>query len=149
MIKPLRKKHVQVWLCLALLLPVGIVLAWLYIPNQPVIKLLIKQETNLLPNIHQVINAKCYTALLRSNKEQNSWQLEWKNNAALTTPSAVIYKIISKDSIITSNELIGRIEATGDYIFTLKNDTSSIKEIHFKVYDFIHEVIIDSLNFKL
>jgi hypothetical protein len=40
MIKSLRKRHVQVWMAWAILLPVGIMVSWLSIPKQPVQSLL-------------------------------------------------------------------------------------------------------------
>jgi hypothetical protein len=40
MIKPLRKKHLQIWILLAIVLPVGIAVAWFSIPKKATQELL-------------------------------------------------------------------------------------------------------------
>jgi hypothetical protein len=45
-------------------------------------------------------------------------------------------------------QLIGRIEARGDYVFPLKVDSAKKNELNLVVYDFIHEKIIDSITLK-
>ena len=147
MIKSLRKRHLQVWTALAILLPLGIISAWLYAPNPVHVKLLDKEQAALLPVTVQVKRSNCYIATLRSNKEKTLWQLEWKNSTPLTVPSAVIYRKINNNLDITKNELIGRIEARGNYVFDIKNDSSTNSTFNFVLYDFIHDKIIDSLNF--
>jgi hypothetical protein len=155
MIKPLRKRHRQIWMALALLLPAGIVLAWLAIPNQQPVTLLKQQPAALLPGIIKTVDKKNYQVTLRSNKERTEWQLDWKNKTVLTVPSAVIYKAASNLSyeegyklFLPGNAtLIGRIETRGDYIFPLKLDTAGFNRLQFILYDFIHEQKIDSINF--
>ena len=34
MIKPLRKRHLQIWTLLAVLIPVGIIVAWMAVPKK-------------------------------------------------------------------------------------------------------------------
>jgi hypothetical protein len=34
MIKPLRKRHLQIWILWAVLLPVGIIVAWMAVPKK-------------------------------------------------------------------------------------------------------------------
>ena len=79
MIKALRKRHRQIWIAWAVLLPVGIVFAWLVIPNQQPVKLLRQEAEVLLPEIVKSSNKNDYLINLRSNKERTAWQLEWKN----------------------------------------------------------------------
>jgi hypothetical protein len=155
MMKPLRKRHLQVWTALAVLIPVGIVFAWLAIPNSEPVKLLQSPTADLLPVIKKTSDKKDYTVNLRTNKESTEWQLEWKNKMALTVPSAVIYKASpnpSKGGALESFRseyatLIGRIEARGDYIFPLQQDSTGYSQLHLVLYDFIHQQIIDSINF--
>ncbi|MEO6722864.1 MAG: hypothetical protein ABIN67_21030 [Ferruginibacter sp.] len=149
MMKPLRKRHLQIWIALALLLPAGIVSAWLYVPGAATIESLKKESPALLPEIAYSVEGNCYTANLRSNQPGTSWQLEWKNKAPLQVPSAVIYRRINNEPDITKNELVGRIEARGNYIFPLNANTAGAKEMKFFLYDFIHQATIDSLIFKL
>lgn len=147
MIKPLRKRHRQVWILLAILLPAGILLSWLVIPNPVPVKLLKPVSMELLPVIKYTTEKKEYKINIRTNRENTAWQLEWRNKLALTVPSAVIYQVKDNNTEITKAQLIGRIEARGDYVFLLKKDSVKQQGLSFLVYDFIHEKIIDNVNF--
>jgi hypothetical protein len=148
MIKTLRRRHRQIWMAWAVLLPIGIVFAWLVIPNQQPVKLL-KQETNeLLSEIVKSADKKDYLINLRSNKERAAWQLEWKNKTVLAVPSAIIYRMINPGDDITKGQLLGRIETNTVYVFALPDDSSGYKHLHLVLYDFIHEKLIDSINFS-
>lgn len=147
MIKPLRKRHRQVWILLAILLPVGILLSWLAIPNPVPVKLLKPVSMELLPVIKYTTEKKEYKINIRTNSENTAWQLEWRNKLALAVPSAVIYQVKGNNTEITKAQLIGRIEARGDYVFQLKRDFVKQQGLSFLVYDFIHEKIIDNVNF--
>lgn len=154
MIKSLRKRHRQIWALWAVLLPAGILLAWLAIPNQPAIKLLQSSTAEPLPVIIKAYDAKDYSVKIRSNNSNDTWQLEWCNKTVLAIPSAVIYKAspipskggVSETFSIENAELVGRIEATGKYIFPLHVDSTTVNNIHLIVFDFIHEKVIDSIN---
>jgi hypothetical protein len=155
MMKPLRKRHLQLWIAWAVLIPVGIVFAWLAIPNTEPVKLFQQSTADLLPVLKKTRDKKDYTVNLRSNQDNTLWQLEWKNKTALTVPSAVIYKASpspSKGGALESfrpgsAELIGRIEARGDYVFPLPQDSNGYNQLHLILYDFIHQQKIDSINF--
>ena len=62
MIKPLRKRHLQIWTVLAALLPIGIILSWLVIPNPVPVKLLNRVTTELLPVIKHKKDNDQYSA---------------------------------------------------------------------------------------
>ena len=140
---------------MAILLPLGILSAWLYAPNPVPVKLLDKEQVDLLPVKVQLKETNSYTAILHSNKEKNLWQLEWRNKMPLTVPSAVIYHKFQNSEVqkVSPVEgdlewvLVGRIEAKGDYVFDIKTDSSNNSKFNFVLYDFIHEKVIDSLNF--
>ncbi len=148
MIKSLRKRHRQVWLVLGVLLPAGIILSWLVIPNQAPVKLLTAHEEELLPVIKGSKDMNDYQVTVRSNTENTRWQLEWINKKILAVPSAVIYKVNDTTDDITKNELIGRIEARGSYIFPLNKGNEERRPLKFVLYDFIHQQIIDSINLQ-
>ena len=156
MIKPLRKRHLQIWTAIAILLPLGIIFSWLVIPNPVPVKILQAPTVELLPVIHSKKDTIQYCINIRTNKEKTSWQLEWKNKLALMVPSAVIYKASlnpSEGGTFGSikpgaAELIGRIEARGDYVFLLKPDSLVYKDLNLVLYDFIHEKVIDFITFK-
>lgn len=150
MIKSLRKRHRQIWMAWAVMLPVGIVFAWLAIPNQSSVKLLKDPSQELLPVIIKSKDAGDYSINIRSNNENTKWQLEWINKSVLMVPSAVIYKATAENSFKDFKpehaELIGRIETKGKYVFPLKMDSAGIQHLQFILYDFIHEKTIDSIN---
>lgn len=149
MIKPLRKRHLQIWTVLAILLPMGIIISWLVIPNPVPVKIVKQTNQELLPVIKYKSDKNQYCINIRTNKENTQWQLEWKNKLALTVPSAVIYKTTGNTTNIKNGQLIGRIEARGDYVFSLPDDSPANAQLDFILYDFIHQKIIDSLKFKI
>ena len=146
MIKQLRKRHFQIWSIMLVLIPLGIIAATWVIPKQTKNALLQPPGSAALPVIISTVDKKDYTINLRGNSTVPS-QIEWINKTVLTVPTAVIYKIISGKNDISGADLVGRIEARGTYHFNLKNDLAS--EYHLVLYDFIHNQIIDSINFKL
>jgi hypothetical protein len=153
MIKPLRKRHFEIWMAMALLLPAGIILSWLVIPDPVPIKKVSSSNVELLPLIQAKKETLQYCINIRSNADKTNWQLEWKNRLPLTVPSVVIYKSISNPVSKSgfnpeSAELIGRIEAKGDYLFPLKNDSTQNKELNLIIYDFIHGETVELITFK-
>jgi len=148
MIRPLRKRHLQIWMVLAVLLPAGIILSWLVIPNPVPAKLLSPMATELLPVIKHKRDNDQYCINIRTNIDNTAWQLEWKNKMPLTVPSAVIYKTTGTSAEIKNGQLVGRIEARGNYVFSLPADPAIADRLHLTLYDFIHQQIIDSINFQ-
>jgi hypothetical protein len=145
MIRQLRKKHFQAWSVLAVLITAGIITAWLSV-KQPVHDTVLQPETSkAFPNIISSVERKDYTVRLRSTGSHPQ-QLEWINKTILTIPSAIIYETAPGSSHIESADLIGRIEAKGSYCFPLKTE-SICSRPKFILYDFIHEQIVDSINF--
>lgn len=142
MIKPLRKRHRQVWLLLAVLLPAGILFSWLAIPNQQPVQLLQAGTIIPLPVIEQTFDKPAYTIRIHTNTQHTIKQLEWINKQDLTVPSAVIYQVSDTGFNSSASTLIGRIEARGRYVFPLNTAGN-----HFILYDFIHQQIIDHINF--
>jgi hypothetical protein len=144
MIKALRKRHLQVWTLWALVLPAGIIAAWLSVPQPVHNDLLQPADNNPLPLIVRTAEKTDYSVHLRSNADRTQWQLEWINKNVLTHPTATIYKIAAGSQDIRTAELIGRIEARGSYIFPLRD--SSVTSLNLMLYDFIHEQIIDTIK---
>jgi hypothetical protein len=145
MIKSLRKRHLQVWTILLVLIPSGIIGALLVRPEPVNSNLLQPASTNALGNIIKTREKENYTINLRGD-DRMATQLEWINKLALTVPTAVIYKIRSEQKGIEGADLIGRIETRGAWRFALQPDSTN--EYHFILYDFIHQQIIDSINFQ-
>jgi hypothetical protein len=145
MIKSLRKRHRQVWIAWAILLPVGIIISWLTIPDQLPVKLLQESDVPLFPAVAAQKDMEDYTVTLRTDSQKNQWQLHWSNKKVLAVPSAVIYYVTNSNQAINTNELIGRIEARGEYVFHLKPGIKSNAHPEFVLYDFIREKIIEKI----
>jgi hypothetical protein len=145
MIRTLRKKHLQIWLTIAVLLPVGIISAWLAVPQPVRDHLLQPSSTASLPLIIAKIENSNYTINLRGSADRSSLQLEWINNGELAFPSAIIYRIVHQDEKIEDAAIIGRIDGRGTYLFPLKKDSSNIG-FHFVLYDIIHHQVIGRIN---
>ncbi|MFM9910048.1 MAG: hypothetical protein ACKVOW_11890 [Chitinophagaceae bacterium] len=146
MIRTLRKRHLQAWSLLALLIPVGIIAAYVSIKKPNADKLLQPATVKELPFVTREIEKDSYLILIRRNENASQYQLQWINKAVLTVPTATIFKAPLHSTDISEGELIGRIEARGSYQFAID---SSFNKGDFKliVYDFIHKQIIDSIKF--
>jgi len=149
MMKPLRKRHLAIWITLAILLPAGIAVAWLAIPEQPVQKLLQPPTSTALPVVLKKSDKPNYTVTIRRSTDGSQLQLEWINKEVLQYPTATIYA----GTAITNPpqaKLIGRIEARGNWYFPLDSTLSATpgNTDHFILYDFIHQQVIDTINFK-
>jgi len=148
MMKPLRKRHRQIWIAWAVLLPIGIVFAWLVIPNQQQVNLITPETVTILPDIISTADKPDYRVNIRTDKEKVKWQMEWQSKSVLTVPSAVIYRVLDANPDITKEQLIGRIESRRDYVFNLPIDSAGYPPLYLILYDFIHEKKIDSIIFK-
>ncbi|CAN5834976.1 hypothetical protein BH10BAC2_BH10BAC2_22290 [soil metagenome] len=149
MIKQLRKRHLQIWTVLAVLLPVGIAVAWLSIPTEAKDKLLQPASAQVLPNVLASAEKDSYTVHIRSNSDTSQFQLEWINKKTLIYPTATIYKASPNGGDLEGASLIGRIEARGNYYFMLDStfQLNNASTYQLVLYDFIHEQIIDTINF--
>lgn len=147
MVKSLRKRHLQIWSMLMVLLPVSIVLARLATPKQGLNKLLQPGTITAYPVIIKTINRQNYTINIRRWGD-TAYQLEWINKVVLTWPTATIYKTAKGNIDIKMGSLIGRIEARGTYRFNLPfNQPINQATDQLVLYDFIHQQIIDTIIF--
>jgi hypothetical protein len=142
MIRPLRKRHLQIWMLWALLLPLGIVSA--VMARRSIHASTIEIQNGSLLAV--VIKEKIWngnTLQLRGSNQSNVQQLVWMNKQILSIASATIYLAESDSNSVPSSKYIGRIESRGNYVFELpvKN------QYHFIIYDFIHQQIVGRINF--
>ncbi|MES1223459.1 MAG: hypothetical protein ABUT20_48635, partial [Bacteroidota bacterium] len=149
MMKPLRKRHLLVWRMLAILLPAAIIIASLSVPKEQTQKLIQPADITPLPVILKTTQKDNYTVSIRATSDQSQLQLEWINKTVLQYPTATIYAG-SEIKNFKEAKLIGRIEARGAWYFPLdssfKNGPGGTD--HFVLYDFIHQQVIDTINFK-
>jgi hypothetical protein len=141
--KQLRKRHRIVWLFISITLPVMLLISWLLIPQLEPVKAISINQPAPLPVILKTNKYPHYEVELQTNSN-GDLQIEWWSKAALRIPTAAIYQLKNNGQQV----YIGRIEGRGHYRFPLQKDSSS-KEIHLQLYDFIHEQLIDTLNFSL
>lgn len=146
MIKPLRKQHLRAWQALALLLPLGIVSAWLSVPRPAYNKIFQPGASVALPLVVKTIERPDYTASLRRDPGNTAFQLEWINKEKLVIPSALIYQTTDGSNDIQHAVIVGRVEARGVYRFSLKKDTTA-SGFHFILYDIIHHRVTGQINF--
>jgi hypothetical protein len=148
MIKPLRKRHLQIWSCLAILIPLGIISAWMSVPKPVQDRILNPAVSDALPVLIQTISKEDYSVSLRRKQDWSAVQLEWVNHSPLTVPSAIIYETHRQKSMSGTEgaDLIGRIDSRGTYHFTLENDSANTQR-SFILYDIIHHRVIDRINF--
>ena len=146
MIKPLRKRHLQIWRAIAVLLPVGMICAWLVVPKPVKDHLWQPASTAALPVVVKSVKKENYTVNLRTNNDRSATQLEWISQSPLTAPSAIIYQTSPSDTshLIDHADIIGRLDARGVYHFAIKNGTAPVQ---FVLYDIIHHQVIDRINF--
>jgi hypothetical protein len=151
MIKPLRKKHFQIWILLAFLIPAGIISAYMSVPKDVFNKLLQENKSGALPVLIKKVEKKGYTVYLRSSDDKNNYQLQWTNKNIAAHPSSLLYKASpspqagAEGGTLKAEGLIGRIAGEGTYFFSLPKDTAG--RYHFILYDIIQQQIIDSIKF--
>jgi hypothetical protein len=146
MIKLLRKRHLQMWTGLAVLLPIGIISAWLVIPSSVSNPLLQPGPTSPLPiQLKQVILPGSRISL-RASTDSMTWQLEWINGKTLDVPSGFVFRTNNGATDAKGAELIGRIGERGTYRWTISRDTTG-RGLHLLFYDIFHHQVIDRINF--
>ena len=141
MIRPLRKRHLQVWSLWAVLLPLGIIGAALSRKNIPADDSLEQAFINEFPVLIKEKISEGYIVRLRRDGSY-SIQLAWTNKKPLEVPTAAIYLADSDTASINAAQYIGRIEGRGNYYFNLPSSSAH----NFILYDFIHQQIIDRIN---
>jgi len=146
MIKPLRKRHLQIWITLAVLLPIGIVSAWLVVPQPVKNHLLQPASSQALPTVLKGLAQRNPFIDIRCNADTSVLQLEWVSRTELTFPSALIYQVSDSSKGIIDGEIVGRVDMRGAYHFPLKKNPTT-KDFHFIIYDIIHHKIIQRINF--
>ena len=167
MIKQLRKRHLQIWLLLAVLIPLGIIVAWMAVPRK-VTQELLQQKT--LKTINDTIvsvdnerykinilfdgTIKRGTLQTKPDSLKSNLYVEVINKSELPAPSLLLYQVIdSTTNDIDKQEILGRIEGRGSHYFSFYPVCDFIGagkhcKGKFILYDIIKKQIVDTLNFK-
>jgi hypothetical protein len=164
MIKSQRKRHLQIWTLWAVLIPVGIVVAWMSVPKKGTQELLQKvAPASTYHTIASVEKENYKINILAPNsvtiKHPTGWEYDLKvefiNNNESATDSLLLYKVIDiTNNNIDNQELLGRIESKGTQEFRLKffdlrvtNNKFDYRD-KFLLYDIMKKQVVDSINFK-
>ena len=164
MIKQLRKRHLQIWALWAVLIPVGIIVAWMSVPKK------VTQEL-----LQKIAPASAYHTIASIEKEnykinilvpnsvtikhpvgwENDLKVEFINKKESATDSLLLYKVIDfTNNNIDKQELLGRIESKGRQEFRLKIFDLRLTKNKFDyrdkffLYDIMKKQIVDSINFN-
>jgi len=150
MIKILRKRHLQIWILWAVLLPIGILVAWRAVPKKITEQLLQPEQVEILPIYIETQARKGeYFSTLNTNRERSKYQLQWQIYRESEYSSSNIYR--SKSLLIyyvskSNYELLGRIGGKQAYYFNLPIDSSD--SYSFIIYDPFRKKRIDSISFN-
>jgi len=149
MIKQLRKRHLQIWVLWAVLIPVGIIVAWMALPKKVTQELLQKEiirtnddtiafidkgnyainilldwsKANKIPLLQPLYYEKDKPEYLPNYMDslKNEFRLEFINKNGLTASSLLIYQITdSTTNDLDKQELLGRIGGKGSQYFHLE-----------------------------
>ncbi len=152
MIKTLRKRHLQIWALWAILIPVGIIVAWMAVPRKVTQELLQEETLRTTYDTIASVEKANYTVNILLDLDLH---LEFINKRGLRTPSMLLYQIIdSSTDNIDKQELIGRIQKKGSQFFPLKmqwklfGDSEYYYNGKFILYDIVKKQVIDSVIFK-
>jgi len=137
--KTLRKRHLQIWIFWAVLLPAGILAGYLAVPEKVTQDLL--QPTGEKPlNIRlKSLEKENFIITLRSNNSRSVYQLEWTGRQSSGLAPSLLYRVAKPE-----DELIGRVDAGGTFRFSL--GTATVGSFRFTVFDIIGKKIIDTIN---
>jgi hypothetical protein len=164
MIQQLRKRHLQIWALWAVLIPVGIIVAWISVPRKVTQELLQKAApASTYHTIASVEKENYKINIMVPNpvtiKHPTGWEYDLKvefiNKKESATDSLLLYKVIDlTDNNIDKQELLGRIESGGTQEFRLKifdlrvtNNKFDYRDKFF-LYDIMKKQIVDSINFN-
>ncbi|HEU5166267.1 MAG TPA: hypothetical protein VFU29_12035 [Chitinophagaceae bacterium] len=164
MIKSLRKRHLQIWVLWTVLIPVGIIVAWMAVPKKVTQELL--QHAAPASAYHPIASVEKENYKINilapnfvTTKKPVGWEydlnLEFINKKESPNDSLLLYKVIdASDNSIDKQELLGRIEGGGTQHFRLKifdlrvTDNKFDYRDKFVLYDIIKMRVTDSINFS-
>src|SRR5688572_2234136 len=167
MIKPLRKIHLQVWGLLAVLIPVGIIIAWMAVPERVTQELLQQKTLRTINDTIAAVDRQKYKihilftgAIKRGTLQtelypgESNLYVEFINKSEVTTPSLSLYQVIdSTNNDIDKQAILGRIEGRGSHYFSFYADcdvfgVEKLCKGKFILYDIIKKQTVDALSVK-
>ena len=148
---------------MAVLIPVGIIVALMAVPKKVTQELLQKVAASTYHTIASVEKENYKINILVPNsvtiKHPTGWEYELRvefiNKKESATDSLLLYKVIDlTDNNIDKQELLGRIKSNGTQEFRLRffdlrvtNNKFDYRD-KFLLYDIMKKQVVDSINFK-
>lgn len=148
MIKTLRKRHLQIWILWAMLLPVGIIVAWKAVQRNVTHEILETEQAAVLPvSVDDDIRKGKYFWVLKTNQEKTTYQFVWgiSRTYSFSNPYVRSTYLIYCDTD-SGRELIGRTGGIETYYYNLPNVSSNTYSI--TIYDPFKEKTIHSFTIK-
>ena len=155
MIKQLRKRHLQIWALWAVLIPVGIIVAWMAVPKKVTQELLQEPKTKkgVVVIANGDLNDYSFRILTDSLPKSSTMYLEFTQKKELKAPSLLIYQVVTPDGKDLNKQLLlGRIGSKGLQLFALDprfTDWNVRKwygyQAKFVLYDFASKNVMDSI----
>jgi len=147
MITPHRERHLLIWAILAVLLPAGVVAAYLAIPKKAIDRVPVVEQAPALENVITSADDEYFHVNYRGSTEGMK-QLEVIIKMPLTIPSALVY--ISETEAFNPNDalLAGELDSKGVYRFALPAGYEGGEHFTIVFYDFIKKKTFRSLNIQ-
>ena len=164
MIASQRKRHLQIWILWAIILPIGIIVALMAVPKKVTQELL--QKVAPASTYHTIASLEKENYMINilvpnsvTIKHPTGWEydikVEFINKKGSATDSLLLYKVIDfTDNNIDKQELLGRIQSKSTQEFRLKffdlrvtNNKFDYRD-KFLLYDIMKKQVVDSINFK-
>ena len=147
MIHALRKRHRYTWVGLAILLPLGFILAFISIPDKQIES--INLEIGQVVALPDVVKSKAGTNVnitIRKAPDKSEQQLEIVVMHPLKSPAASVYLSAQPFDQAAGGQLIGQLGPKGVYRFNLDSVQSQYSNFYLLVYDHIKAQTIEQLN---
>jgi len=157
MIKPLRKRHLQIWALWTVLIPVGIIVAWMAVPKkvtQELVQPVTLKNTNVTLASVEKENYKL-SLVLDTAENKDLLNLEFINKEKIDAVSFLVYRLTDTTTDnIDKQEILGRTGSSNPQYFPLTYiyvrscfEFSNIAK--FVLYDIRKKQPIDTLIFKV
>lgn len=144
----LRSIHRRIWYALALLLPLGFIIAVISIPGAVADPGFSGHQPEAFPVVARSGGTDKYPVALRKAENQgNQFQVELTVTEPLTVPSALVYFSIRPEGGPEDGLLLGSLGSTGTHRFNLNLPETMPKALYLYLYDPVNQEVFQILKF--
>ncbi|MEM7369946.1 MAG: hypothetical protein AAF587_15175 [Bacteroidota bacterium] len=144
----LRRRHQQIWMILAILLPLGFIASWMSIPAPSLPDQLTRTNPPLLQNAIQIADGtgEGIQVGLFAAPGQKEKQILIEVQQELQSASTWVYSTPAQDASGTKKwTILGLLEHTGQYRFNLPSDQATAGIV---LYDGIKQEVLQTIFFE-